>query len=193
MQRPATESGAPQKGRERQLWRGATVELAAEDIRYRNRMSFSDTIEVVLPHWVLPAMRADFARRNGGDPGLTNAQIANWFAIRSVRPQFVYDWQDFYSGVAAPSFGSAAPFVTGYPATVLFLAFPAGGVVLARQDVITLRDVYDSTNLQQNLFTALFFEEGWAPIYPCNNVRLYTTAVCNSGATGAQNDWGCVA
>jgi hypothetical protein len=170
----------------------SAVELAAEDIRYRNRMSFNDTLEVVLPHWLLPVLRADFARRNGGDPGLTNQQIAQWFTIRGVRPQFVYDWQDFYSGVAAPSIGSAAPYITALPATVNFLIYPAGGVVLARQDVITLTNVYDSTNLQQNLFTALFTEEGWAPIYPCNNVRQYSVALCPSGATGAQENWGCV-
>lgn len=171
----------------------SAVELAAEDIRARHRLAFDAVIEVVLPHWVIPVLRADFTRRNAGDPGLTNARIMEWFQIRGVRPQFVRDWQDFYSGVAAPSVGGPAPFITAFPTTVNFLAFPAGGVVLARQDVITLRNVYDSTNLAQNLYTELFFEEGWAPIYPCPEIRQYTAFSCPSGATAAQIDLDCAA
>lgn len=174
----------------------SAVELAAEDIRYRNRLAFDAVIEVILPHWILPLIRADFTRRNGGDPGLTNAMILDWFAIRGVRPQFVYDWQDGYSGAGAtfPGGDGTAPFsATLVPAgtAVQFLAFPAGGVVLAQQDVITLRNVYDAANLTQNLYTELFFEEGWAPIYPCPEIRLYSALTCPSGATAVQIDLDC--
>jgi hypothetical protein len=169
----------------------SAVELAATDIRHRHMLSDDAVIEIVLPDWILPVIRADFTRRNAGDPGLTDARIMDWFVIRHVRPQFVRDWQDFYGGVAAPSVGGPAPFITAFPTTVNFLAFPAGGVVLAREDVITLRNVYDSTNLQQNLYTELFFEEGWAPIYPCPEIRQYSALACPSGATAAQIDLDC--
>lgn len=176
----------------------SAVELAAEDIRYRNRLSFDQVIEVVLPHWVIPLIRADFTRRAFGDPGLTDARIVEWFAVRRVRPQFVYDWQDGYDavdgGATFPGGDGTAPFsATLVPAgtAVHFLAFPAGAVVLARQDVITLRNVYDSTNLAQNLYTEMFFEEGWAPIYPCPEIRLYSAQTCPSGATGAMIDLDC--
>jgi len=169
----------------------SAVELAATDIRYREGLADDAVIEVVLPRWILAVLRADFTRRNHGDPGLTNAMILDWFAARSVRPQFVRDWQDFWGGVAAPSVGSGAPYITAFPTTVQFLAFPAGSVVLARQDVITLNNVYDSTNLTQNLFTQLFTEEGWAPIYPCAGLRLYSALSCPSGATAAQIDLDC--
>lgn len=178
----------------------SAVELAAEDIRYRNRLAFDSVIEIVLPHWVIPLIRADFTRRNFGDPGLNDARIMEWFMVRHVRPQFVYDWQDFYSG-AGITFPGGVPAVNPpYNATLVpagtaveFLAFPAGGVVLARQDVITLRNVYDSTNLAQNLYTELFFEEGWAPIYPCPEIRRYSAFTCPSGATAAQIDLDCAA
>lgn len=174
----------------------SAVEMAAEDIRYRNRLAFSAPIEIVLPHWVLPLMRADFTRRNAGDPGLSDAMILDWFAVRHVRPQFVYDWQDGYSGGGAtfPGGDGTAPFsalLVPAGTAVEFLAFPAGGVVLVEQDVITLRNVYDSTNLTQNLYTELFFEEGWAPIYPCPEIRLYSALTCPSGVTGAQVDLDC--
>jgi hypothetical protein len=163
------------------------VEAAAEDIRYRYRMSFNDTMEVILPHFVLPLMRADFARRSQGDLGLTNAMIATWFAVRNIRPQFVYDWQDGYSGGGATSPGGDAS------GSVEFLIYPAGAVVLAQQDVITLRSVYDSTNLAQNLYTELFTEDGWALIYPCPGLRRYSVLACPGGTVGFRADLGCVA
>jgi hypothetical protein len=174
----------------------SAVELAANDIRYRNRLAFSAPIEIVLPAWVIPLIRADFTRRSFGDPGLTDARIMEWFLARSVRPIFVYDWQDGYSGAGAtfPGGDGTPPFaLTVVPAgtAVQFLAFPAGGVVLAQQDVVNLRSVYDAANIQQNLYTELFFEEGWAPIYPCAEIRLYSAQTCPSGATGLPIDLDC--
>lgn len=169
----------------------SAVDLAATDIRYREGLADDAVIEIILPRWVLVSLRADFTRRAFGDPGLTDARIMEWFAARNVRPQFVRDWQDFWGGVVAPSVGSDAPYVTSLPTTVQFLAFPAGAVVMLRQDVITLRNVYDSTNLAQNLYTELFFEEGWNLIYPCAGLRLYTALNCPSGATGLPIDLDC--
>jgi hypothetical protein len=174
----------------------AAVDLAAEDMRYGQYMSFNTTFEVVLPHWVLVQWRADIARKNAWhtDPyALANATIMNWFAVRGIRPQFVYDWQDAQSGLAGGPGDITAPItpITALPVTVDFLLYPAGAIVLARQDVVTLTNVYDSTNLTQNLYTALFTEEGYAPIFPCGDVRLYTTSTCPSGATAAQVDTAC--
>ncbi len=169
------------------------VEIAAEDIRYRYHMAWNATVEIVLPHWVLAQVRADISRRNGYN-GLntTDAEIAQWFATRNVRPQFVRGWQDglitgnvlnaaFPGGIAAP------PYLTAFPSTVNFLAFPAGSVVVARQDVVTLTNVYDAASLAVNEFTSLFAEEGFANLYPCPGQRLYTVAGCVAGVTGAQN------
>lgn len=169
----------------------SAVELAATDIRYREGLADDAVIEIVLPRWVLASLRADQTRRAFGDPGTTDAVLMAWFTARNVRPQFVRDWQDFWGGVVAPSVGSGAPYVTSFPTTVQFLAFPAGSVVMLRQDVITLRNVYDSTNLAQNLYTELFFEEGWNLIYPCAGLRLYTALNCPSGATGLPIDLDC--
>lgn len=170
------------------------VDLAAEDMRYRSRMPFSQTFEVILPHWILVSMRADIGRKNGWSSDnydLADAQIIRWFSARNIRPQFVYDWQDAYSGLAAGPGGAAA--LTTLPATVQFLVYPAGAVVLARQDVVTLSNVYDSAGLTNNTFTRLFAEEGYATLFPCGPVRLYTAQACPSGATAAQAYTGCVA
>lgn len=171
----------------------SAVELAAQDIRHRHMLAGNAVIDVVLPDWVLSVLRADMTRRNAGNPCMTDAMLLDCFMARNVRPQFVRDWQDFYGGVAAPSLGGPAPFITAFPTVVEFLAFPAGAVVLAREDVITLRNVYDSTNLAQNLYTELFFEEGWNVIYPCPEIRRYSALACPSGATAVQIDLDCAA
>lgn len=176
----------------------SAVELAAEDMRYRSRMPFATTFEVVLPHWILPVLRADIARKNAwhADPyALANATIVSWFTTRGIRPQFVYGWQDQQSGLATGPGDITAPIapILSFPTTVNFLIYPAGAVVLARQDVVTLTNVYDSTNLRQNLYTALFTEEAYAPIFPCGEVRQYTAQACPSGATGHQVYTSCAA
>lgn len=169
------------------------VELAAEDIRYRFHMAWNATVEIVLPHWVIPQMRADISRRSGWN-GLntTDAEIATWFATRNIRPQFVRGWQDgLITGgalnAAFPGGIAATPFLTALPSTVSFLAFPAGSVVVARQDVVTLTNVYDAASLAQNEFTALFAEEGFANLYPCPGQRLYTVTGCAAGVAGANS------
>ncbi|MEU1494297.1 major capsid protein [Streptomyces sp. NPDC005776] len=172
------------------------VELAAIDERERNMMRFDAPLEVVLPHWVLGTMRADIARKNSWhtDPyALANATIMSWFAARAIRVQFVRGWQDAQSGLAGGPGDITAPItpILAYPATVQFLIYPAGAIVIARQDVITLTNVYDSTNLKLNLYTALFTEEGYAPIFPCGDVRLYTVQACPSGVSAAPAYTGC--
>lgn len=170
------------------------VDLAATDMRYRDRMSFNQTFEVILPMWVLTQMRADISRKNGWsmeNPALADATIVRWFTTRNIRPQFVYDYQDFYAGGTGP--GNPAAPATALPTTVNFLIFPAGAVVLARQDVVTLSNVYDSTNLAQNLFTRLFTEEGFNLLFPCGPVRQYTAQSCPSGTTAFQAYTNCTA
>jgi hypothetical protein len=171
------------------------LEQAREDLMYRLMLPFNTTIEVLLPHWVLPNIRADLSRR-AGDTGnllcVTDAYIANLFSCRGVRVQFVRGWQDgLITGgalnAAFPGGDATTPFNTALPSTVSFLAYPAGSVAVARQDVVTLTNVYDSTLLATNQYTSLFAEEGFAPIYPCPGQRLYTVTGCLAGTTGAQN------
>jgi len=176
----------------------AAVELAAIDMRERENMSFSQTLEVVLPRWIIAQFRADISRRNAwhADPfTLSEGQIVSWFTTRNIRPQFIRGWQDAQSGLATGPGDIAAPIVPilGLPNTVNFLIYPAGAVVVAREDIVTLTNVYDSTNLSVNLFTQLFTEEGFAPIFPCGEVRQYTAQACPSGATAAQVYTSCAA
>lgn len=169
------------------------LDQAREDMVYRLMLPFNATIEVLLPHWVLPNIRADLSRRTGDTGGLLNVSdsyIASLFSTRNVRVQFVRGWQDglITGGALNPAFpggDATTPFNTSIPSTVSFIAYPAGSVAVARQDVITLTNVYDAATLATNQYTSLFAEEGFAPIYPCGGQRLYTVTGCLGGTTGA--------
>lgn len=168
----------------------SAVEMAIVDIKYALRLQRSATLEVILPFWLLAQFRADMIRRNGGDyaftPGLSDAQIMQWFALRGARAQFVYDWQDaFADSVTASSPGSATP-IGSLPTTLDFIVYPAGTWVRAVSDVITLNSVYDSTLLATNQVTHLFTETGWKMLRMCPISRIYTIAICPSGETGQQ-------
>ena len=169
----------------------AAVELAREDLMYRFMLPRNSTIEVALPYWVMAQMRADLSRRNGVNLlNVSDAELMSGFTLRGARVQFVRGWQDglITGGALAAGFpggDAATPFMTSLPSTFDFLAWPAGSVVLARQDVVTLTNVYDAASLSVNEFTALFAEEGYAPLFPCPGQRLYTVAGCVGGITGA--------
>jgi hypothetical protein len=154
----------------------SAVDLAIADAKYRNRMTFNGTLEVVLPMWVLVQLRAAGTRRSQVDMvGITDAQIVEWFAIRKAVPRFVYDWQDAFSGLVTGPGGAAA--LSALPLTVDFLIYPAGTWVKAVQSVVSLDTVYDSTKLLTNEYTAMFVEDGWAALQMCPLSRYYTAPV----------------
>jgi len=164
----------------------AAMELAVEDLRYRYRLPFSATVEVVLPHWTLPVLRADLSRRNGSDlMSVTDQQIAAFFAARGARLQFVYDWQDASDGLAG-GLGGATP-STNFPGSSFkALVYTAGTWVAAGNNILTVDSLYDSTNLANNVFTALWTEESWlvAKVGGVSEVVTVDYAAC--GLTGAQ-------
>lgn len=172
----------------------SAAEMAVVDIRYRLRLDPNATIEMIFPLWLPAQMRADWIRRNGPmDPDLVDAKIASMFATRGVRPQYVYDWQDAFSGLTTTGPGAATPLLalpstpSAVPTFLLqFIAYPAGTWLLAQEDVIRLDSVYDSTLLATNKVTQLFIEEGYLPMRMCPLSRVYSVNICPNGSTGVQ-------
>ncbi|MER5705998.1 major capsid protein [Streptomyces sp. NPDC002122] len=166
---------------------------ARMDMIYRWNLPANATVEMALPLWVTEQIRADLSRRTRENMPLlqvSDAQIAQLFTSTGIRPQFVRGWQDglITGGALNPAFpggDATAPYMTALPDDVSFLVWPAGSVAVARQDVVTLTNVYDAASLAQNEFTALFAEEGFAPIYPCPGIRQYTVGGCLGGLVGA--------
>jgi hypothetical protein len=172
----------------------SAVEVAAVDIKYRLRLQRDSTLEVVFPYWLKAQIRADVIRRNAvHDYEVTDSMIDSLLRTRGVRAQWVYDWQDAFTsfGVSGgPNPGSDTPIVQ-LPTSVQFLMYPAGTWVVARQDVIRLDTIYDSTNLATNKVTQLFLEDGFRAMRFCPVSRVYTIAICPSGLTGEQHSVTC--
>lgn len=167
----------------------SAVEFAVKDMRYVYRTRRDQVFDVVLPYWLLAAMRADYVRRNAAaNDDLADEAINAAFARRGARVQWVYDWQDAFNPGAIPAtnqLGNATP-PFNYPTTLSFLIFLPGTWILGRQDVVRLESVYDSTNLAQNLVTQLFMEDGFRPMRMCQHSRVYSVPICANGSTGVQ-------
>jgi hypothetical protein len=161
----------------------SAVELAIEDIKYRNRMARTSTVEIVLPAWTIAPIRAALARRRGVLAiNVSDAEILAAFTTRRAVPRFVYDWQDAFSGLAGGPGGAVA--LTAFPDEVQFLAYPAGTWTKIVRDVINLDTVYDNALLTQNQYTALFAEDGFNVLKMCPESRLYQTPLSPAGIVG---------
>ncbi len=154
------------------------LELVAEGERERFRMSRSATLEVLLPYWVRPALRADLANRTGVDmTNVTDGMLDAHFTNRGMRVQWLYNYQPLdvdTNGVA-----------TDYPDTLEMIMYPAGTFVMLTDDVIRLDAVYDSVGLSTNTYTAIFAEEGVALANVCHDPRRLSIDFAVTGLTAA--------
>lgn len=155
-----------------------SIELQVEHYKYTHRLGRGATVEAVFPFWVRGAIRSDLALRTGIELfSVTDAQITGWFSERGVNPQFIYNWQDVNTT-------AAGEFVT-WPESVQFLIYSAGTWVKGVSDIITIDNLYDSTLLGVNDFTALFTEEGWLLAKRGRDSRVVNVPLCANGATAA--------
>lgn len=140
--------------------------LQAVRLRYQYAMAENTVIEAVFPIWLKEVIRADLGRRLNQDNALNvpDAAIQAFFAVRGIRPQWVYDYQPIATGNTSA--------FTAFPSTVEFMMYPAGSFTKLTKDVIDLDTIYDSVGLSENVYTAAFYEEG--------------IAVANTGASGVK-------
>jgi len=140
-------------------------------------MARSATLEVLLPFWVRPALRADLANRTGVDlVNVTDATLDSYFSNRGLRVQWLYNYQ---------SLSTTPGVATDYPDTLEMIMYPAGTFVMLTDDVIRLDAVYDSTGLSTNTYTALFAEEGVALANVCHDPRRLSIDFAVTGLTAA--------
>jgi hypothetical protein len=152
----------------------AAIELRAEAIRYAGRLSRNTLLEGVFPFWVRGVIRQDLSVRLGIDLlEVSNERIDGWFRQRGIVPQYVYDWQALPVGA------------TTWPETIDFLMYEAAAWIGGVDDIITLNTVYDSQQLGQNKFTALFTEEAWLVAPRCGNSEVVRVPLCADGSVAA--------
>lgn len=163
------------------------VEMQVEDYRIKYRMGSAAILEAILPTWILPMFRADLAKRLGlAEFDVTNQRIADWFTSRSVRAQFVQDWQVGTSGFLGQSTAS-----TAWPTTVQFLLFAAGTWLRGNGMRLDLGVVRDSTLNATNDFTAAWMEECYLTAKVGHESRLVSVPICANGAVQAGVTMGC--
>lgn len=155
------------------------VEWVIEMQRTAYRLSASEALEVILPRWVKVVIRADLANRNGmlAADRVTDDMIRQHFADRGAAVQFILN----YLEVATPLTSVA------HPATFEAMIYPAGTFVKGTADVINLDTVYDTADLQTNVYTAAFVEDGVLLAKMQHGGARVTIPVKASGQTGAPN------
>lgn len=159
------------------------VELAAVDYRAKFGMREDAVLEVVLPRWILAVLRADLAwRTNVERESVSDAQLMTWFTDRSVRAQFVSDWQVR----GASQFGANGANMTAWPTSCDFLLYAAGTFLHGNGLQLDLGVIRDSVLNSENDYSALWAEEAHLIAKVGHESRRYTAtfAVNGSGSLG---------
>uniref|UniRef100_A0AAU7J7Z8 Major head protein n=2 Tax=unclassified bacterial viruses TaxID=12333 RepID=A0AAU7J7Z8_9VIRU len=152
----------------------AAIEVRAEAIRYNGRLSRNTLLEGLFPYWVRGAIRQDLSVRLGVDLlEVDNARIDRWFTQRGIVPQYVYDWQMLPQNAIT------------WPTTVSFVMYEAGAWIGGVDDIVTLNSVYDSVQLGNNKYTALFTEEAWLVAARCGESEVITVPINSNGGVAA--------
>lgn len=152
------------------------VEWVIEMQRQAYRLAEGETLEVKIPRWVRAVLRADLANRGGiGLSRVTDQVITDHFADRGAAVQFILN----YLEVADPLTSVA------YPASFEVMVYPAGTFVKGTADVIALDTVYDTADLQTNVYTAAFVEDGVLLAKMQHGGARITVPVRVTGETGS--------
>lgn len=171
----------------------SVLELQVEYFRYSQRMSRNTTLEAVAPYWLRGVLRADISKKLGIDDRWgagADAALDRWFRDRGVSIQYVYDWQDALADGDEGGFGGINP-PTQWPSQVQILLYEPGTYFALQRDVITLSGVYDSVDLQQNIYTRIFTEEGFNVCVRCGRSMLLTLNLCPNGLSGTHQRTQC--
>lgn len=163
------------------------LELQIQYQRYRERLSQTESLELVAPYWLRGILKSDLRKKLGIDNryDVTDADLDRYFRNIGANPQWVYDWQDSFSEPLNPG-GFGGPIPTVWPSTVRVLLYRAGTFFQLGADVINLDGVYDHASLVQNVYTALFTEEGWQVCSRCGESFVIELDLCPNGLSGSQ-------
>lgn len=157
----------------------SALDLQAEDLRTRFRMTKNAVIEAVLPQWIHGAIAADLALRQGRlDMDLGRDILADWLDARNIRAQFVADWQ-----VGAAGQLGQAGFATDWPSSVQAMVYPPGTWLVGEGLRLDLGIIRDSVLNETNDHTAAFHEECWFVAKIGHQSRLATIDICPNGNT----------
>lgn len=151
------------------------VNLVLVGLRQKYRLGENATLEVIFPTWAKEVFREDLSNRTGRDPSaVSDSEILAHFAARKAAVQFVYDWSDLADVTAL-----------AWPASLNFMAYPAGTIITGAANVINLSSIYDAASLATNIYTGLFAEQGILVEKMNYEVIKGVIPTCQAGRTGA--------
>jgi len=129
------------------------IELQAVDMRSQYRVGPSRIVEVLIPEWLMPVLRANMAKRAGISDwqAVPDSMITGWLTARGIKPQLTPDWQPLYGGSPA----------VAYPSTITLAMWFAGSYFSLNGGRIDLGVQRDPEMNQYNDYTAAWFEEFW--------------------------------
>lgn len=170
----------------------SVLELQVQFQRYNERLAQNASLELVAPYWLRGVLKSDLRKKLGIDNrwAITDQVLDTYLRAIGVNPQWVYGWQECFSHPQDPNgFGCNPP--VEWPNRVKFLLYPAGTFFRLAADVINLDGVYDHASLVQNVYTALFTEEGWQVCNRCMKSYVIEMDICPNGLSGAFQSTAC--
>ncbi|GGG04042.1 hypothetical protein GCM10007304_17740 [Rhodococcoides trifolii] len=157
--------------------------------RYLYRAADTMSLEVKLPLFAKELFKADLAVASGMDRtqalNITDEQINAWFTVRHAKVQWLYDWQDAFTGATGATALGSATLPTAWPTSIKAIIYAAGAFVRGRGEIVSLNAVYDSTNIKVNDFLHLFVEEKLLVLRRQYKAYVTTFPVDLSGTTSA--------
>jgi hypothetical protein len=153
--------------------------LNAMNLRLDRGLARTAMIEAVAPSFLLEAMRADLAMRDGVDAlNISDAQLMGLFTARNISLMLVGDWQTRSAGLP----GNIT--TLEWPSTVNVLMYPAGTWFRSMSNVIELGVMYPKELLQVNRYTRMFTEDAIVVAKRCGKSLNVQIPICPSGAIG---------
>lgn len=150
--------------------------LQAEDYRQTNGLCCGENLELVLPCWALPLVKADIARQENSLNGVghlpTDADVDAFFGAANLNVKYIDHWQFF---VAHPKLE--------WPCTIQALLSYPGSYVRFDAGRLDLGVIRDSVLNATNDYTAVWFEEFYCVGRRGPQARLVTIPVSPTGET----------
>jgi hypothetical protein len=133
------------------------VDKVCSVLRYRNRISPSQSFRVIMPYWIHDMIRADISYQMPGDGlqdvmALADSVLDRWFSSRNVN--ITWSMEGSYQA-PVPDWGSGTWALTttgGFPATVEWDVFAEGTWMVLDGGTLDLGVIRDSTHVANNTY-----------------------------------------
>jgi hypothetical protein len=134
----------------------AQVDKVCSVLRYRNRISPSQSFRVIMPYWVHDMIRADISYQMPGDGlnevmALADSALDRWFSARNVN--ITWSLETSWGGKAPDTFDTTLDSLqSGFPDTIEWDVFAEGTWTVLDGGTLDLGVIRDSTHVANNTY-----------------------------------------